>query len=60
MLMILAKDVGNRGVRPCFIRLLEGVKRVPEAGVEPARSCERRILSPLRLPVSPPRHGDEI
>ncbi|MEY2667193.1 MAG: hypothetical protein RLZZ384_1364, partial [Pseudomonadota bacterium] len=25
------------------------------AGVEPARSFERGILSPLRLPISPPR-----
>lgn len=29
---------------------------VPRAGVEPARPYERGILSPLRLPVSPPRH----
>ncbi len=27
---------------------------VPRAGVEPARDCSRGILSPLRLPVSPP------
>ncbi len=27
---------------------------VPGAGVEPARCCHRGILSPLRLPVSPP------
>lgn len=26
---------------------------VPEAGLEPAWYCYRRILSPLRLPVSP-------
>ena len=30
---------------------------VPEAGLEPACPCERRILSPLRLPISPLRHG---
>ena len=29
---------------------------VPRAGVEPARPYERGILSPLRLPISPPRH----
>ena len=29
---------------------------VPEAGVEPAWSKLRGILSPLRLPVSPLRH----
>ena len=28
---------------------------VPRAGVEPARPFERGILSPLRLPISPPR-----
>ncbi len=27
---------------------------VPGAGIEPARCCHRGILSPLRLPVSPP------
>ncbi len=27
---------------------------VPGAGVEPARSCDRGILSPLCLPISPP------
>ena len=29
---------------------------VPEAGLEPARYRYRRILSPLRLPVSPLGH----
>ncbi len=29
--------------------------RMPRRGVEPLCPCERRILSPLRLPVSPPR-----
>ena len=30
---------------------------VPRAGIEPARTCNvRGILSPLCLPVSPPRH----
>ena len=29
---------------------------VPMAGVEPARSCLRQILSLLRLPISPHRH----
>ena len=28
---------------------------VPGAGIEPARPCGLRILSPVRLPVSPPR-----
>ena len=29
---------------------------VPGAGIEPARCYHRGILSPLRLPISPPRH----
>ena len=29
---------------------------VPKAGLEPARAEARRILSPLRLPISPLRH----
>ena len=29
---------------------------VPEAGLEPARPNGRGILSPLRLPISPPGH----
>ena len=28
---------------------------VPEAGFEPARPCDRGILSPLRIPVPPLR-----
>ena len=28
---------------------------MPEAGIEPAQSCPRRILSPVRLPVPPLR-----
>ena len=27
--------------------------KMPEAGLEPARPCDRRILSPLRLPIPP-------
>ncbi len=30
------------------------IRVVPRAGIEPARSCDRGILSPLRLPISPP------
>ena len=30
---------------------------VPELGIEPRCPCERGILSPLRLPVSPLRHA---
>ena len=32
------------------------IKLVPRAGIEPARVTTRRILSPVRLPVPPPRH----
>src|SRR3989442_14839137 len=30
---------------------------VPRAGVEPARPCGRRFLTPTRLPVPPPRRA---
>ena len=30
---------------------------MPGGGVEPPRPCDRRILSPLRLPVPPSRPG---
>src|SRR5437867_1432068 len=32
---------------------------VPRRGVEPLHPCGRRILSPLRLPVPPPRRSPE-
>ncbi len=35
-------------------RGVDGMIVVPGAGIEPARCCHRGILSPLRLPVSPP------
>ena len=31
---------------------------VPRAGLEPAQYCYRGILSPLRLPISPPGHRE--
>lgn len=31
-------------------------RMVPEAGIEPARSCLRQILSLVRLPISPLGH----
>src|SRR5438093_11291842 len=31
---------------------------VPEVGIEPTWGCPRGILSPVRLPVPPLRHGD--
>jgi hypothetical protein len=30
---------------------------VPGTGIEPAHSCERQILSLLRLPIPPPGHA---
>jgi hypothetical protein len=30
---------------------------VPRGGLEPPRPCGLRILSPLRLPISPSGHG---
>ena len=30
---------------------------MPKAGIEPARDFSQRILSPLRLPIPPLRHG---
>jgi hypothetical protein len=31
---------------------------VPREGIEPSHGCPYRILSPARLPIPPPRHGD--
>ena len=36
------------------------VDMVPGAGLEPAQYCYRGILSPLRLPISPPGHVNEF
>ena len=33
---------------------------VPEVGIEPTRGCPRRILNPVRLPISPLRHARSI
>ena len=35
------------------------MRMVPGAGIEPARYFYRGILSPLRLPISPPGHNGE-
>ena len=40
--------MGDRGFRVA--------KLVPGAGLEPARPCEREILSLLCLPIPPPGH----
>src|SRR3990172_7959272 len=38
----------------------EGNLFVPAVGIEPTWSCPRRILSPLRLPVPPRRHRENL
>ncbi len=39
-----------------MLSTIKNVKLVPRAGIEPAWCYHRGILSPLRLPVSPPGH----
>ena len=46
---------GFKAVFPTFY-----IKVVPTAGVEPARSCPRWILNPLRLPIPPRWHADKM
>ncbi len=43
----------------CLLEGLKGGKNemVPRAGIEPARGCPPRILSPVRLPIPPPRQA---
>ncbi len=42
----------NPAIGPDFLML---TRRLPQAGLEPARSCPRGILSPLCLPIPPLR-----
>ena len=42
--------------RTHFLYEIEYFWMVPRAGVEPAQYFYRGILSPLRLPISPPGH----
>lgn len=46
--------------RRACAREKRGKSLVPGAGLEPARGCPRGILSPLRLPISPPGQVPEI
>ncbi|MEY3667062.1 MAG: hypothetical protein RL572_602 [Pseudomonadota bacterium] len=39
---------------PCCMAIQVESNLVPGTGIEPVRSCDRGILSPLRLPISPP------
>ena len=41
----------------CVLRRYAMQDAVPRAGIEPARPCDREILSLLRLPISPPRQA---
>src|SRR3954466_10072109 len=50
-------DFGLMGVFPPDEEM---VFLVPKVGLEPTCSCERRILSPLRLPVPPLRRENEV
>ncbi len=47
-------SLGEIGVRSVVINYL--IIMVPEAGIEPARRCQRGILNPLCLPISPTGH----
>lgn len=41
-------------------RFSSGEGDVPRGGLEPPRDCSHRILSPARLPVSPPRQEEVL
>ena len=45
-----------RGSFLCKLFILIGLSVVPRGGLEPPRPCGLRILSPLRLPISPSGH----
>ena len=52
---VQATDASRRD--PCLPTIQRSSREgrlVPRAGLEPARPCGLRILSPLRLPISPP------
>ena len=44
-------SLGDIRVRSVVLNYL--ILMVPEAGIEPARRCQRGILNPLCLPISP-------
>ena len=52
-------DHGGRSPRHAPRARIRGPRRIPEAGLEPARPEGRGILSPLRLPIPPPGHDAE-
>ena len=63
--MLDTKNGGSKGTRTLdplrakqvLSQLSYGpTKLVPKAGIEPARYCYHRILSPARLPIPPLRH----
>ena len=48
---------GGGGEAVPALRVTSRFAKVPRRGVEPLHPCGRRILSPLRLPVPPPRRA---
>ena len=52
-------DLHRRDHAPSGAGARRTAGRMPEAGIEPAQSCPRRILSPVRLPVPPLRRRAE-
>ena len=42
------------GTKSGTIHYMKTLRVVPGAGLEPARSCDREILSLLCIPISPP------
>ncbi len=58
-LMRIDREISNRNKKfqPDISNLsLPRERVVPEVGIEPTRGCPRRILNPVRLPISPLRH----
>ena len=53
------KKARNRGYYRLYCMRMNRLDSymVPRAGLEPARPQRRWILSPLRLPIPPPRQG---
>ena len=59
-LLPLYRSPNKRGVESLSLFTApQTLTKVPRAGIEPARAEARGILSPLCLPISPPRRGDQ-
>ena len=57
-MVVNTKEMANLRGLLYYRQLEESQMLVPGAGLEPAWSYLRGILSPLRLPVSPPGRDD--